>query len=164
MDLREEITYDAAPVDVFAMLCDQRFRTEVCQATKALSHSVSVSADGEGAVVEVRRVMPAEVPAFAKKMVGETLEVVQHEQWGAADASGARTGQIKVDIVGQPAGMSGTLRLEACEGGSREVLTGQVSVRIPFVGRKLEPEIARALRAAMVTESRVGQQWLAGRR
>ena len=46
--------------------------------------------------------MPAEVPDFMKKIVGETVDVVQTEDWGAPDADGQRTADVVVQIKGQP--------------------------------------------------------------
>ena len=164
MDLREQITYDAPPDEVFAMLCDESFRAEACAAVHALSHTVAVDRVGDEATVRTTRVMPAQVPDFAKKMVGETIEVTQVERWGAPDAAGARTAQLRIAITGQPAGMEGSVRLEPAAGGTREILAGDVRVRIPFVGRQIEPEIAKAIRAAVVKEAEVGRHWLAERR
>ena len=164
MDLREQITYDASPSEVFAMLCDEDFRAEACQAVHALSHSVEVERAGDEVTVRTTRVMPAQVPDFAKKMVGETIEVRQVERWGAPDSAGARAARISAEISGQPAGMAGSVRLEPTAGGTREVVVGEVKVKIPLVGRRIEPEIAKAIRAALVKEAEVGRRWLARRR
>jgi hypothetical protein len=145
------------------MLCDEEFRAEAISAAHALRHSVAVERSGEEVTVRTTRVLPAEVPDFAKAMVGDTIEVSQLERWGAADPAGGRTAQLSLEIRGQPAGMTGSARLEPVAGGTREVVVGEVSVRIPFMGRRFEPEIAKAIRAALAKEAEVGRRWLAER-
>jgi hypothetical protein len=163
MDLTAEITYPGAtPDQAYALVVDPQFRAAVCEATKALSYDVGVDErDGTGASVRVDRTMPAEVPDFVKKLVGKTLEVRQTEDWSAPDAQGRRTADVRVDVVGQPATMTGVIVLEATPDGCREVITGQVKVSIPFLGGKIEPEIAKGIRAAIKAEQKTGREWLA---
>jgi Protein of unknown function (DUF2505) len=165
MDLNAEISYPGAtPDDAFALIVDPKFRSAVCEATMALGHDVGVDekADG-GATVRVDRTMPAEVPDFVKKLVGETLDVRQTEDWSAPDADGRRTADVLVEIVGQPARMTGTLVLEPTDDGCREVVSGQVKVSIPFLGGKIEPEIAKSIITAAKVEQKTGREWLANR-
>ncbi|MGH3355506.1 MAG: DUF2505 domain-containing protein [Nocardioidaceae bacterium] len=164
MDLRSELNYDAAPDDVFTMLCDEAFRTAVCKATGSTSYDVAVSRDGDGAQVRVRRVLPAQVPDFAKKFVGDHIEVVQTERWGGPGPDGGRSADLKVEIPGKPGSVTGSVTLSPSAGGSRELITGDIKVSIPLVGRKLEGEVHRGITAAIKVEQRVGTKWLAGDR
>jgi hypothetical protein len=161
MEVRAEADYPVPPDAVFALLCDRAFRAAVCTATHAISHSVDVELRPDGAIVRMARVLPAEVPDFVKKFVGETLEVVQTEHWGGADASGGRTGSISVEVTGQPAGMEGVRRLEATAAGTHDSVHGEVRVRIPFFGGRIEPEIAAAIQAAIRKEAEMARRWLA---
>ena len=43
----------------------------------------------------------------------------------------------------------------------RELVTGQVKVAIPFLGGKIEPEIAKGIVTAMRVEQKTGREWLA---
>jgi uncharacterized protein YndB with AHSA1/START domain len=164
MELRVETDYPAAPEAVFALLRDKAFRAAVCEATHAITHTVEVEATGEHVVVRTTQVLPAIIPDFVKKMVGETLEVEQTERWEPAQASGAHSGAVSVKVTGQPAGMEGTRKLEASVNGTRGSVFGQVSVKVPFFGARIEPEIAAALKAAIDKEGEVARAWLAGRR
>ena len=161
MQLRETIEYDATPEKVFAMLCDQAWREQVCEATQALRWNVTIEASNGGATVTVVREVRAQVPAAVRAMVGETIEIVATETWGSADADGSRTADVRVEVSRQPAGMTGQLRLEPAGDGSRETLVGEVKVSIPFFGKTIEPEIAKAIRAALVVEGSEGRAYLA---
>jgi hypothetical protein len=164
MDVREEIRYDAAPDAVFEMLCDQAFREKVCRAIGSISYDVSVSRTGDRARVHQDRVMKADLPDFAKKVVGSNIEMVQTEDWGEPKADGVRTADFRVEIPGKPGAITGTVTLSPDGSGSREVVSGTVKVSIPLVGKKLEGEVAKGLKAALEVEGRVGARWLAGDR
>jgi Protein of unknown function (DUF2505) len=164
MDVREELSYDAAPGDVFAMLCDQGFRERVCRAVGSTSYDVAISHTGETVRVRVQRVMKADLPDVARKVTGDTIEIVQTEDWQAPADDGSRTARFRLEIPGKPGSVTGTVTLSGSDGGTREVVAGQVKVSIPLVGRRLETEVARGLEAALEVEQRVGAKWLAGDR
>jgi hypothetical protein len=167
MRLSERLDYPAAPDAVYAMLIDKAFREDVCQATGALSWSVEVDTAGPergaGASVTIRRVMPSDVPDIVKRLVGETLEVVQTEQWEPGDDGPGRRAEVLVEIVGQPAKMIGLTTVEAHGGdGTVFAVDGDVTVSIPLFGGRLEKEVARAIRSALAVEHRRGRAYLTG--
>jgi hypothetical protein len=164
MDVREDIVYDAAPDDVFEMLCDQSFREKVCRAIGSVRYDVTISRDGDAATIRNHRVMKADLPEVAKKVVGDTIEMVQTEEWGPRESDGARAGTFRVEIPGKPGSIHGEISLAPLRTGTREVVAGEVKVSIPLVGRRLETEVVRGLKAALEVEGRVGAKYLAGER
>ncbi|MPZ62412.1 MAG: DUF2505 family protein [Propionibacteriales bacterium] len=164
MDLRRELEYDSAPADVFAMLCDEAFRSKVCEATLAIEYDVAITSREQGADVRIRRVMPANVPDMARRFVGDTLEIVQTEEWGAASADGTRTARLRMEMPGKPGNVTGTITLGPHGQGSREVIDAVVKVSVPLVGGKLEEQVVRGIKAGIREEGKVGQAWLAGDR
>jgi hypothetical protein len=162
MELHESLEYDADPGTVFAMLCDKSWREDVCRDVHALSFDVSVRQEGDAVVIRTKRTMPAEVPDAVKRFVGDTIVVEQVETWGPAGTDGRRCADLVVDVKGKPAGMVGTVTLEPVGGKSHEVIRGDVTVRIPFVGGRIEPEIVKAIRAAIRVEGEAGRVYLDG--
>jgi hypothetical protein len=162
MDVRTEISYPGASVDdVFAMALDPDFRSAVCEATLAIDHEVDVQSDDDGsAVVRVSRTMPAAVPDFVRRLVGETIDLVQTETWGPDDGSGTRRADLTLQVVGQPATLTGSLSLEETPAGVVEVVQGDLRVSIPFIGKKIEAEIAKGIMAAARKEEDTGREWL----
>lgn len=155
--IRHEMTYDAPVADVAAMLGDPGFREEVCVEQQATHHGVSIEPRGEGKRVTLDFWLPtAGVPSFAKKIVGETTNIVQVEEWGSATH-----GDVTVSIPGKPGEMTGTATLAAVDGGTVETVELTVKVGIPLVGGKLEGLIADLLVKALKTEGRVGRRYLA---
>jgi hypothetical protein len=166
MDLTTEISYPGAGTDdVFALLMDEGFRAAVCVATGAVAHQVSVQrgsggSGGDHVLVSVTRTVPANVPDIARRFVGDTITIVQEEHWADAAAQ-PQQADVEIRIDGQPARFRGTLRLVAEGGGTRELLAGELTVSIPLFGRRIEPEIAKAIVLAARIEQQTGIAWLA---
>jgi hypothetical protein len=150
-----------SPAVVFDLVTSEPFRAAVCTATHARSQSVHIEhkADGRTSVV-VERTLPAQVPDAVRRFVGETITIVQTEDWGPPRADGSRQADLVIDIVGQPARMTGTVTLEAAGQGSRELVDGELKVSVPFFGKQIEPSVAEAIVAAAAIEEATGRDWL----
>lgn len=158
MRLHETADYPGAtPEQVFAIIGDDEFRADVCEKMHAIAYEVTVDDDGEGVRIQIDRTMPADMPDFIKKLTGETVEVRQVEEWGPAAADGSRTGTVRLTIKSQPASMDGTTAIRATSEGSELVVDGDLKVKIPLIGRRIEPEIAKAVIAALRVESEEGR-------
>ncbi|MEO7259725.1 MAG: DUF2505 domain-containing protein [Jatrophihabitantaceae bacterium] len=161
MRLRVETSTPATVEQTFASRVEQSVREQACRESGALSYDVLIeqAADG-GARVEVQRVMPAQVPDFIRRFVGESIAIGQVEQWSPPGPTGDRTAVVNVTVKGQPASMSGSMMLSPAPEGSTELVIGEVKVSIPFLGRQIEPEIVKVIEAALRIEQRVGQDWV----
>ncbi len=164
----DEIRYPADPQTVFEMLCDREFQERKCRATGALEYSVDVVRHGDGsATITTRRTMPTDsFPDFVRSFVGESVQLVEVDTWQPAADDGTRAGTLSVEIAGTPVQMSASLLL-APEGGERRPGTvqhvdGELKVKVPLVGGKIEKAAEPAIRMAIRTEARVGQDWLGG--
>ncbi len=162
MKISATFDYAATPHDVFAMLADEDFQARKCVATGALTHSVSVRADGDRTVIVSRRVLPTDgFPDFVKGLVGATLAVTETQDWGPADPDGTRQGRLIVDIAGAPIDLAGTLSLAPAGEGSVESLDGELKATIPLIGGRIEKAAAPAIESAIRAERETGQAWLA---
>jgi uncharacterized Zn-binding protein involved in type VI secretion len=161
MKLSEQSSSEATVEEAFAARCEQSVREQACRESHAISWDVSIVPATDGSVrIQVDRVMPSDVPDFIKKFLGETIQVRQVEEWGPANAGGGRTANVKVTIKGQPASMVGKASLQPTADGSMEIVEGDVKVTVPFLGKKIEPEIAKAIASALKIEQRVGLEWI----
>jgi hypothetical protein len=163
MRLHETADYPGAtPDQVFSIIRDDDFRAEVCEKVHAIAYEVTVDDQEDEVRVQIDRTMPAEMPDFVKRLTGETVEVRQTEVWGPAAADGSRSGTVRLTIKGQPASMDGTMAINPTPSGAELVVDGDVKVKIPLVGRKIEPEVAKAIVAALQVESAAGRARVAG--
>ena len=162
MDVSAEIMYPhTTPQEAFALVTNANFREEVCRATQALTYDVDIDASADGtATVVVRRAMPADVPDLVKRIVGETVDVVQTERWAAPNAAGERTADLTLQVRNQPGSMKGTAAITATADGARTSIRGELSVAIPFVGKKVQPLVAAAILAAIDVEQQIVDKWL----
>jgi len=160
MKLKEAFTYPAGPVAVFDLIQDPAFRKKAVEATGGLDVEVEVEPHGDDVTITIVRSQPATVPDFIKSFVGETVRVKQIESWGPADAEGNRKASLKMSVQGQPAGMDGHATLKQHGTGASFVVDGDVKVKVPFVGKKIEPLIAKAVTAAVRHDVREGQKRL----
>jgi hypothetical protein len=160
MHFHQELTYDAAPDEVYAMLSDPAFREAVCEAGDSVRHTVTITENGGGMTVAVDQVQPAAgIPSFAKKIVGDEIEILQREEWSSpTDAA------LEVSIPHKPGHLKGTVTLRPSGSGTVETVDAEIKVHIPMVGGKLEKLIADLLSSALRSEERVGKTWLAGDR
>jgi hypothetical protein len=95
------------------------------------------------------------IPGFARKFVGDEIELVQTEYW--SDIENAR---IEVSIPGKPGQMNGTVTLRESGGTTTETVSIEIRVNIPLVGGKIESLVADLLRKALRAENAVGRQYL----
>jgi hypothetical protein len=161
MKLTESFSYAGADVEkVYALITDQTFRTESCENQGASDYQVTVEPTGDGSTVTVVRTQAADLPDFVKKLTGSTVKVKQTEVWAGPDADGNRTADVKVSIIGQPAEMTGKAKLTANGAATDFTLNGDVKVSIPFIGKKIEPEVAKAIKTSLREEVEYGQQRL----
>ena len=151
-----DMTYDAPLATVTAMLADQSFRERVCDAQRATSRTVAIS--GIPGTVEISFTQPtAGIPSFAKKFVGNTVSVSQHETWSTPTAA-----TIDMDAGVPIADIRGSVALAERGVQTVETVILQVSVKVPLVGGKLESLVADMLRKALAKEYEVGKAYLAG--
>jgi hypothetical protein len=161
MKMRVETTAAATVEQTFASRVEQSVREQACRESGALSYEVLIehAADG-GARVQVHREMAPQVPDLIRRFVGESISIGQVEQWSPPGPTGTRTAVVNVTVKGQPASMTGSMVLSPAPEGSTELVTGEVKVNIPFLGRQIEPEIVKVIEAALRIEQRVGQDWV----
>ncbi|MEZ5117119.1 MAG: DUF2505 domain-containing protein [Candidatus Nanopelagicales bacterium] len=155
--------FDAAPDTVFAMLSDADYVTAKGRATGALEVEAHVDAGEDGgAQIVSRRVMPANLPSFVRRFVGDQLELTETQRWSPPDADGARSATFDIDFGSQPLAFSGTLRL-APDGDESSVHTqGRISASVPLVGRKVEGVAQHWTERFLAKEEQFAATWLDG--
>jgi Protein of unknown function (DUF2505) len=154
--LTHHLEYDAPLADVAAMLADPAFREEVCAYQKVIRAGVEIDLDGDTKTVVIDQVQRAKgIPGFAKKFVGDEINIVQREDWSSPEAA-----DLHVTIPGKPGEMAGTITLVESGGTTTETVDVRIKVNIPLVGGKIEDLIAGLLRKALVAEQAVGRDYL----
>lgn len=160
--IRHELRYDGAtPEQVYAMLATPEFREKVCAYQRFPRRTVSITPASPGIAagmsVKVDQHRPAtEVPSFARKLVGEEINILQEETWHSPTSA-----DLAVTIPGKPGHLNGTVAITGDDTGTTEVVEAEVKVSIPLIGGKLEGFIGDMLVKALRAENKVGREWLA---
>lgn len=115
-----------------------------------------------GVLLQVSRDIPGGVPGFLERFLPRDGRALQTDEWGPAGADGVRRGSWRADIPGAPAKVEGTMRLEPAGSGTRYVIDGEVTVKIPVVGGKAERFLADLVTKLTGKEAQVLQGMVTG--
>jgi hypothetical protein len=161
MEINGHLVYERPPADVFAMLVDEDYVRARAEATGGTGIEASVRQVGDTIEVTNSRSVPADVPAYARSMVGDSIRIAETHIWGP-EADGRREGTFEADFGTVPVTVRGRLRLVPDGAGSVAHLEGQIKASVPLVGRKVEQLVHDQIAAALVIEQELGSGWLAG--
>ena len=154
--------YEASPAEVFTMLADEDFVEKKCLASGSIEASGQILDDGDGKVSIIgRRVLPAQLPGFAKKFVGDTIVLTETQNWDAAKADGDRRATFVVDFGNNPISFKGTIALLPDGDDSTVETKGEIKCTVPFVGGKIEQIALSWIDKYLNKEQSVGNDWLA---
>jgi hypothetical protein len=162
MKLKQDDRYDADPERVFAMFCDPAFVDAKYAALGYPKFEVlECGPVGDGGVIKTRRFVTANIPGFAKKLLGDTTEMVQTDTWEGVGADGVRRGTWVIDIPGKPMGARGTITLAADGLGSLVRIDGELKASVPLIGGKLESFAGGEAAKTLKDEHNFAVNWLA---
>jgi len=154
------VRYDAAPAEVYAMLTDPAFRSQVMAAQNARSCDVSV----DGTTIAIDAVTPNDgIPGFAKAFAGETTRSITTERWRDGGA-GEWSAEFAVETPGKPSSIAGTRRVVADGDGTLDTFEAEAKAKLPLIGGKIENLIVSQFKDGTAKEHVVGVTWLGGQR
>ena len=146
--------YPAEPARVVALLRNQDFVEDVAKHAGALEYDVDVRDDG------TRLAMKMPVPEKLTRFVGESIQLNQIFRFSDVAADGTARGTVEVDVPGMPVDVDaqGVLTPE----GDRTIgrYTGDLKVKIPLVGKKVEAQVEPFIRQAFDGLERRAADWL----
>lgn len=155
--------YDAAPNTVFEMISDPDFIRAKCLASGSIEASAeALHEDGHTTLVS-RRVLPAKLPSFAKRFVGETVTLSETQKW-SDETDGKRRATFVVDFGNNPISFHGDIAMRP-DGDATEVeYRGTIKCTVPLVGKKIEGVAMDWITRYIHKEQKVGTAWLNGDR
>jgi hypothetical protein len=144
------------PELAFALLSDPAYVEKVATDTGGQDVEVRVEpTDGGGATIVSTRSLPAEVPSYAKPLVGERVRLTETRIFGPAAADGSRDGTLAVSFGSAPVAITGTMRLQAGGTGTEVLVELSVKASVPFVGAKIEKFSAEQIERALGKEEQI---------
>lgn len=159
-DVVREFSWVAAPENVYDIFTDESFQRQLAASTGSLEVQVRVNQSPSGRIVQTSRVLPAQVPSFARPLVGETVRVEEEQRWQALENQ-RTTADLRITFSGPLVGR-GTFELRpGSEPGTtqgRFALTFKANV--PFVGGKVEALIAEQIEQYLQVQAALVTEWL----
>lgn len=152
--------YDATVDQMWAMLSDEAYwkaKYESLGATNVTFTTFEAS-DTEIRMVNERDV-PADLPSFAKKIVGDTNHTTHTETYSRAGDNVSGTADIRIKNI--PGGMTGTYKISSSGSGSTWAADYDIKVSLPMVGGKLEGVMKDETASNFKQEKAFNDQWLA---
>lgn len=163
MRIAKSYEYAAAVHAVFAVTADQAFQDAKMVATGAISHTATVTASGERVFVMTERVLASQgLPDFVKTFVGDSLTIVEHQDWGPAGADGSRIASIDMHVRGAPVTLRGTISLIPTATGTLEDVDTELKAHIPLLGAKIERAASVPIERAIDIEAATRDDFLRG--
>lgn len=156
MQFTQSVSYPGTVDEVVAMYLtpaylERRFGQFVVEG------SSTVSVEGER-VSFAGTVRPELIPAAAARFVKSDLRVSFTEEW-ATNEAGA-TSRTSVTVDGAPVSVEATSTLSPSDAGCTRDVSGNLSVRVPLLGGRIEKEaVARAGRV-IERERELAASWL----
>jgi len=98
----------------------------------------------------------AEVPSFARKIIGEAVHLTQEDVWDLEQA----TGQLRIEIRNTPIRMTAEMRVVEEKGGCANVLDWTLSCAVPLIGGKLEQMLAKEMKDKAATDLEISRRLL----
>ncbi|USQ78703.1 DUF2505 domain-containing protein [Ornithinimicrobium faecis] len=161
MRIHETVEHDATPQQVFDMICSPEYQELKCARSGALEHEVAIEVEDDARTIVTRRRLPTEgFPDFARKFVGDAVDVVETQVWGlTSDEDGGHTASLHVEIPRTPVSMSGSVFLAAGGAGTEHTVEGELKANVPFIGGKVEAAVAPVLARALRLEAKLSPEW-----
>lgn len=103
-----------------------------------------------------------ELPSAAAKVMGSKHLVYVLEEL-LDDANHVAQWRVLVEKVSDKVKAQGVFKLEAAEGGCERLIQGEVTVNVPFIGRKIEAGIAAELEKSYEATAKFAAEWLSDR-
>ena len=156
MQFTQSVSYPGTVDEVVAMYLtpdylERRFGQFVVEGSQA------VSVEGER-VSFAGTVRPELIPAAAARFVKSDLRIAFTEEW-ATNEAGA-TSRTSVTVDGAPVSVEATSTLSPSDAGSAREVSGNLSVRVPLLGGRIEKEAVAHLGRVVEREQALATQWL----
>lgn len=159
--IEHSATYTCSPAALHAALTDEAYwtaRLAEVGGPKARLDAVTI-ANGGVEVALTQTIAAENLPGIVSKLKPGDLEIARTETWGPL-ASDAATGAMTADVRGTPATVRGTSSLTGDDAGTVVRTTGDVEVKVPLVGGKIEQAVADNVLTLLAAEQRFTSTWL----
>lgn len=154
--------YPHSVATLHAALTDERYWQARLQAVGGPGAKLDRVQVGDGTIdIAMTQAVPAEhLPSVVTKIRPGDLIITRTESWGPLHGDRAE-GTFSAEVEGAPGQLRGTMVLTADGDGSSLVMDGEVEVKLPIFGSKVESVIAGQVLELLDAEEDFTGQWTA---
>lgn len=138
-----EDKFTCTPEALFALLSDDAFDSILMHALDMAKESLDQKKTDAGSEYKIRLTNPEDVPAIAKKFIGDKLSYIEVRRWNNKGLSNEWT--IEPETKGVTVLAKGTTKILATDGGCVRKTEGSISVSIPLIGKKIEEMVLKGI-------------------
>jgi len=152
----------SVPVDDLhrALTSGDAWRTRFAEAPTATLDFSHPDGPGTARIHMIERARKDKVPALVGKVLSGELVFDRTDDWRALSGDTAE-GDFRVATTGVTGTMTGSQRLRPTAEGSEIEITGSLEVKVPLIGRAIEPLAEQMLHRVVGSERRFFEQWCA---
>lgn len=161
MRFRFEHVFSAPPQTVAAALLDPRYQRSLSGIGALAERSLVLQAEGPNGRVErtVRCVLDLQLTGAARRLIGDHPPAFREHAVYDPDSLSWEW-WIEPEVAAELLDARGSIELLADESGCRRIVAGELAVRVPFYGPRVEQVVVEGLRTAYDEEARLLSKWL----
>lgn len=159
MNFDEIYRYERDADTVMVMFADRAYFERKYEATTISYEVLEHERSDEHFRIRCKLVMPSHVPlpGFAKKVLGETMTVIQEDVWDLR----SRKGELKIEMHGAPIHITADMSLEQGEQGAENHVHWHINSRVPLIGGKIAKLVADDIQAKSPEDMEISNRILA---
>ncbi|HUW16981.1 MAG TPA: DUF2505 domain-containing protein [Actinomycetes bacterium] len=159
-----EHEYPLSPLELFATVTDLDYLVARHARFGGVGDPEVTTQDGQ-VVVSITRQLPTDkIPGPVRSMVGDGI-IVQIDTWNQpGETADLVTATWRADVGNAPAQLGGAHTIEAVAAGAKYLISVDVTIRVPLVGRQLASQVAGYLNQLIAKEQEYLAEWIAENR
>ena len=138
-----EDRFNCSPKALYDMLCDNTFDDKLMESLKMGKQLLSEEKQDNGILYKIKLTNPDEIPAIAKKFVGDHLVYVETRRW--LSQSLGNTWTIEPEVSGVKVEAKGVTEIVPDGEGCIRRTKGSVNVSLPLIGKKIEEMVLKSI-------------------
>lgn len=145
MKFEEKHAFDQPASTVMKMYADKAFFDRKYKEVGAIEAEMLEHEQSETKFrIKYRLVMKSDapLPEVAKKIMGDTINMVQQDSWDLVK----RTGKIEIEMKGKPLKLSADMALADAGGKGVNTQSWNITCSVPLVGGKIESAVAEDIK------------------
>ncbi|NLE96781.1 MAG: DUF2505 domain-containing protein [Propionibacterium sp.] len=154
MKLAFQQAFPATPDRVVDLLRNEEFIADVASHAGAKEHSARILADRTELDMEIP------TPANVQSVIGKTVKLSLMMQFSGARSDGSIPGSVEVKVPGMPVEAAALGLLTPQDGNTVGTYDGELKVKIPLVGKRVEAQIEPFVVAAFRGIEKRAGVWL----